>query len=49
MQAATLRHSNRNSVSNALKIFKGDRSQSVFGFRNKLFGNAMVNVFGDGV
>ena len=47
MQAATLRHSNRNSVSNALKIFKGDRSQSVFGFRNKLFGNAMVNVFGE--
>ena len=45
MQATTLSPSNRGSVSNALEIFQGDRSQSVFGFRNKLLGNAMVNIF----
>jgi len=47
MQAATLSLSNRNSVSNALKIFKCNRSQSVFGFRNMLLGNAMVNILGE--
>ncbi len=47
MQAATLSLSNRNSVSNALKIFKCNRPQSVFGLRNKLLGNAMVNILGE--
>src|SRR5512137_2012466 len=45
MQATTLSLSNRVSVSNALKIFKSDRLQSVFGFRNYLLGNAMVDIF----
>jgi hypothetical protein len=45
MQAATLRLSNRNSISNALKIFKSNRSKSVFGFCNYFLGNAMVHVF----
>jgi hypothetical protein len=45
MQATTLSPSNRGSVSNALKIFKSDRPQSVFGFRNYLLGNAMVDIF----
>lgn len=47
MKDATLCRSNRGSGSNALKIFKSNRSQSVFGFRNKLLGNAMVNVSGE--
>ena len=47
MQDATLCRSNRGSGSNALKIFKSNRSQSVFGFRNKLLGNPMVNVSGE--
>lgn len=34
MQATTLSLSNHNSVSNALKIFKCNRPQSVFGLRN---------------
>jgi len=44
MQATTLSLPNRDSVSNALKILKGYRSKSVFGFRNKLLRDAMVNV-----
>jgi len=44
MQAATLSLSNRNSVSNALKIFKCNRPQSVFGLRNYNLGNAMVDI-----
>ena len=44
MQAATLSLSNRNSVSNALKIFKCNRPQSVFGLRNYAFRNAMVDI-----
>ena len=47
MQAATLRPSNRGSLSNTLKIFESNRPKSVFGFRNKFPGNAMVNIFGE--
>ncbi len=43
---ATLSLSNRNSGSDALEIFQSNRSQSVFGFRNNLLGNAVVNIFG---
>jgi hypothetical protein len=45
MQAATLCLSNRNSGSNILEIFHRYSSQSVFGFRNYLLGNAMVDIF----
>jgi hypothetical protein len=44
MQVATLRLSHRISGSDALKIFKRNRSQSVFGLRNYLLGNAMVDI-----
>jgi hypothetical protein len=47
MQVTTLSLYNRNSVSNALKIFKRNRSQSVFGLRNKLLGDAMISIFGE--
>ena len=47
MQIATLCLPNRNSVSNTLKIFKRNRHKSAFGFRNKLLGNTMINVFGE--
>ncbi len=44
MQATTLSLHNRDSGSDALKIFKGNGSQSVFGFRNYMLGNAMVDI-----
>lgn len=47
MQAATLSLSNRYPGPDALKIFKSNRSLGVFGFRNQLFGNAVVNVPGE--
>ena len=47
MQIATLCLSNRYPGSDALKIFKSNRSFGVFGFRNQLFGDAVVNVLGE--
>ena len=44
MQAATLSLSNRYPGPDALKIFKSNRSFGVFGFRNQLFGDAVVDV-----
>lgn len=46
MQAATLSFSNRCPGPDALKIFKSDRSTGVFGFRNYLLGDAMVDISG---
>jgi len=46
MQVAMLCLSNRNSGSNSFKILKSNRSQSVFGLRNKLLGNAVISILG---
>ena len=46
MQAATLSFSNRYPGPDALKIFKSDRSTGVFGFRNYLLGDAVVDISG---
>ena len=47
MQDTTLSLPNRDSLPDALEIFQSNGPKSVFGFRNKLLGNAMVNVFGE--
>jgi hypothetical protein len=44
MQVATLSLANRCPGSNAIEIFKCNRSPGVFGFSNQLLGNAMIYI-----
>jgi len=44
MLSASLRPVNRYPLPDALEFFKGDYGSGVFGFRNNLFGDAMISI-----